>query len=198
PAPEHVRARRHGHHKPERVRLDDSVHPGRRSGRPRECGPADPQHQVRRPVRGVGPRVRATPPGRAHVAELPRSPRHMSPSRQTADRLLFEELVHETRDDLLAYAMRRAASPEDAADVLSETYLIAGHKLEQVPPGDSARLWLFGVAANVLRRGAQRQRSSQALIERLPPAAQDAGENETGGREDRTVRALRAGLAGLP
>jgi RNA polymerase sigma-70 factor (ECF subfamily) len=75
----------------------------------------------------------------------------MSPSRQTADRLLFEELVHETRDDLLAYAMRRAASPEDAADVLSETYLIAWRKLEQVPPGDSARLWLFGVAANVPR-----------------------------------------------
>ena len=123
----------------------------------------------------------------------------MSPSRQTADRLLFEELVHETRDDLLAYAMRRAASPEDAADVLSETYLIAWRKLEQVPPGDSARLWLFGVAANVLRRGAQRQRSSQALIERLASEPQDAGQSESVGREeDRTVRALRAGLASLP
>lgn len=122
----------------------------------------------------------------------------MSPSRQTADRLLFEELVHETRDDLLAYAMRRAASPEDAADVLSETYLIAWRKLEQVPPGDSARLWLFGVAANVLRRGAQRQRSSQALIERLASEPQDDAQTESVGREDRTVRALRAGLASLP
>ncbi len=122
----------------------------------------------------------------------------MSPSRQTVDRLLFEELVHETRDDLLAYAMRRAASPEDAADVLSETYLIAWRKLEQVPPGDSARLWLFGVAANVLRRGAQRHRSSQALIERLAGEPQDSAQTEPAGREDRMVRALRAGLASLP
>jgi RNA polymerase sigma-70 factor, ECF subfamily len=95
--------------------------------------------------------------------------------------------------------MRRAASPEEAADVVSETYLIAWRKLAQVPPGYSARLWLFGVAANVLRRGAQRQRSSQALIERLASEPQNAGQSESVGREeDRTVRALRAGLASLP
>ncbi|MGO9898120.1 MAG: hypothetical protein ACLP0J_00140 [Solirubrobacteraceae bacterium] len=33
-------------HPPERVRLDDSVHPGRRRRRPRECRTADPQHLV--------------------------------------------------------------------------------------------------------------------------------------------------------
>ena len=97
-----------------------------------------------------------------------------------------------------AYAMRRAASPEDAADVLSETFLIAWRKLEQVPPGDSARLWLFGVAANVLRRGAQRRRSSRALIERLASEQQDSVQTGPVGREDRMVRALRAGLASLP
>ena len=43
--------------------------------------------------------------------------------------------------------MRRAANAEDAADVLSETYLIAWRKLEKIPPGDSARLWLFGSPA---------------------------------------------------
>jgi RNA polymerase sigma factor (sigma-70 family) len=122
----------------------------------------------------------------------------MSPSRAASDRRLFEELVRRTRDDLLAYAMRRAASAEDAADVLSETYLIAWRKLKQVPPGDNARLWLFGIAANVLRRGAQRQRSCQALIERLASEPQDDAQTTSVAREDRTVRALRAGLAGLP
>jgi hypothetical protein len=93
--------------------------------------------------------------------------------------------------------MRRAASPEDAADVLSETYLIAWRKLKKIPPGDSARLWLFGVAANVLRGGFKRHRSSEALVEQLASEPQDTVQIEPAGREDQTTRALRAGLASL-
>lgn len=122
----------------------------------------------------------------------------MNRPRALAERLQFERLVRETRDDLLAFALRRSASAEDAADVLSETYLIAWRKLEKVPPGENARLWLFGVAANVLRRGAQRHRSSEALIERLASEPQDTGQIASVGRDDRTIRALRAGLASLP
>jgi RNA polymerase sigma-70 factor, ECF subfamily len=121
----------------------------------------------------------------------------MTLPRQTADRRLFERLVRETRDDLLAYALRRAANAEDAADVLSETYLIAWRKLDKVPDGDNARLWLFGVAANVLRRGVQRQRSSEALIERLTREPPDTVQLESLGHEDRTFHALRASLASL-
>jgi DNA-directed RNA polymerase specialized sigma24 family protein len=50
----------------------------------------------------------------------------MNSSREATERLIFEQLVRETRDDLLAYAIRRTADAEDAADVLSETYLILG------------------------------------------------------------------------
>jgi RNA polymerase sigma-70 factor (ECF subfamily) len=121
----------------------------------------------------------------------------MSASGEATDRLLFEQLVKDTREDLLAYAMRRAANREDAADVLSETYLIAWRKLEKIPPGESARLWLFGVAANVLRRGAKRHRSSEALIYRLASEPQATVEIESAGPEDQTARALRAGLASL-
>lgn len=122
----------------------------------------------------------------------------MTLSRDAADRRLFERLVRGTRDDLLAYALRRAANAEDAADVLSETYLIAWRKLDKVPKGDNARLWLFGVAANVLRRGVQRQRSSEALIERLTREPPDAAPSQSVVREDRTIQALRASLASLP
>jgi RNA polymerase sigma-70 factor, ECF subfamily len=111
---------------------------------------------------------------------------------------MFEQLVRETRSDLLAYALRRAANREDAADVLAETYLIAWRKLENVPPGDNARLWLFGVAANVLRRGAQRHRSSETLIQRLAREPPDNVQIESDGPEDRTISSLRAGLATLP
>jgi DNA-directed RNA polymerase specialized sigma24 family protein len=70
-------------------------------------------------------------------------------STQTAaDR--FEELYRTTRQDILAYLTRRAGDREQAADLLSETYLIAWRKLPQVPVGHEGRLWLFGVARNLL------------------------------------------------
>ncbi|MBN6053151.1 sigma-70 family RNA polymerase sigma factor, partial [Nonomuraea sp. RK-328] len=57
--------------------------------------------------------------------------------------------------------MRRCESPEDAADVVSETFAIAWRRADALPPGEEARLWLYGVARNVLanhRRGAARWR----------------------------------------
>lgn len=79
----------------------------------------------------------------------------------------FERLVADTSPDLLAYALRRAKSPEDSADVVAETLLIAWRKLDSIPPGENARLWLFGVARNVLRRGVRRERMEGAAVERL-------------------------------
>ena len=79
----------------------------------------------------------------------------------------FERLFHDTRGDLLAYAVRRSRSPEDAADVLAETYMIAWRKLDAIPQGEEARLWLFGVARNVLLRGAGRVRSLDRVVARL-------------------------------
>jgi RNA polymerase sigma-70 factor (ECF subfamily) len=79
----------------------------------------------------------------------------------------FEQLFRDTRTDLLAYVLRRSRNAEDAADVLAETYLTAWQKLEKIPQDDRARLWLFGVARNLLLRGASRNRSGNALVERL-------------------------------
>jgi DNA-directed RNA polymerase specialized sigma24 family protein len=53
----------------------------------------------------------------------------------------FSRLFQETRDEILAYLVRRARSMEDAADALSETYAAAWRKLDTLPPGDGARLW---------------------------------------------------------
>lgn len=51
---------------------------------------------------------------------------------------------------ILGYALRRVAAPEDAADVVAETFLIAWRRCADVPPGGEARLWLYGVARRVL------------------------------------------------
>jgi DNA-directed RNA polymerase specialized sigma24 family protein len=46
--------------------------------------------------------------------------------------------------------------------VIAETFLTAWRRLDDVPAGDEARLWLYGVARRMLanqRRGARRRSS---------------------------------------
>jgi RNA polymerase sigma-70 factor (ECF subfamily) len=117
-------------------------------------------------------------------------------SRPSEDpRVTFEELFRDTRTDLLAYIARRSKTPEDAADVLAEAYLITWQKLERVPKDDRARLWLFGVARNLLMKGASRQRSGNALVERL---ANELHSTAPSPAEDERRDALRTVLAALP
>jgi hypothetical protein len=62
----------------------------------------------------------------------------------------FARLFTDAERDILAYALRRVARPEDAADIVAETFLVAWRRLEDVPAGDGARLWLYGVARRQL------------------------------------------------
>ncbi|MFI6799968.1 RNA polymerase sigma factor [Streptosporangium canum] len=73
----------------------------------------------------------------------------------------FEAVYRETYDQIAAYAARRCDSPQDAADVVAETFTVAWRRVGELPPGQEARLWLYGVARKVLadhRRSAVRQR----------------------------------------
>lgn len=79
----------------------------------------------------------------------------------------FERIVAEARLPLLAYARRRVQDPADAADVVAETYLVAWRRLDDVPDGDSARSWLFGVARRVLANHHRGERRRLALADRL-------------------------------
>ena len=91
-----------------------------------------------------------------------------------ADAEKFAALYTETNADVLAFLLRRCATREDAADCLAETYLVAWEKRNRVPAGVEARLWLFGVARNVMRRGHERHRrlavAAQSLAEELQSA----------------------------
>ncbi|MEH1164502.1 sigma-70 family RNA polymerase sigma factor [Micromonospora sp. CPCC 205539] len=97
---------------------------------------------------------------------------------------------------LLAYAMRRVEQPEDAADVVAETFLVAWRRSREMPPEAEARLWLHGVARRVLanhhRGGARRGRLGDRLRQRLRVAAAvDPGSEVP---ERLTVRAALAQL----
>jgi RNA polymerase sigma-70 factor (ECF subfamily) len=67
--------------------------------------------------------------------------------------------------DVLGYALRRC-SADDAADVVSETFLVAWRRLDDLPEEPAVRPWLLGIARRVLanqRRGIRRR---AALVER--------------------------------
>jgi DNA-directed RNA polymerase specialized sigma24 family protein len=86
-----------------------------------------------------------------------------STRRPAADRERFEEIYASTRLPLLGYLVRRSESVEDAADLLAEVYLVAWRRITDVPPGDEARLWLFGVARRVLANHHRRGRNETEL-----------------------------------
>jgi RNA polymerase sigma factor (sigma-70 family) len=108
----------------------------------------------------------------------------------------FEDLFSRTRIDLLRYLTRRARSPEEAADLLAETYLVAWRRLETIPAGEEARLWLFGVARNLLKKGASRSRTAELLAGRLAGELRAAQQSREATGEDRT-HLVRAALARL-
>lgn len=94
---------------------------------------------------------------------LPRAAPPPDDPRQRRFRILFDA---ESRA-VLGYALRRTERAEDAADVVADTFLVAWRRIDELPSGDEARLWLYGVARRVLanqRRGASRR---QQLGERL-------------------------------
>jgi RNA polymerase sigma-70 factor (ECF subfamily) len=73
----------------------------------------------------------------------------------------FEAIFNATYEAICGYALRRCSSPHDAADVVAETFAIAWRRVDEMPTGDAARLWLYGVARRVLanyRRGEQQRR----------------------------------------
>ncbi|MFC0861947.1 RNA polymerase sigma factor [Sphaerimonospora cavernae] len=79
----------------------------------------------------------------------------------------FEAIYDAYYPAIHQYAARRTGSPDDTADVIAETFLTAWRRVDDVPEGEKALLWLYGVARRVLanqRRGAVRR---AALAERL-------------------------------
>jgi RNA polymerase sigma-70 factor (ECF subfamily) len=79
----------------------------------------------------------------------------------------FSNLYRHQARELLGYALRRTADPDDAADVVAETFLIAWRRLGDVPSGDEARLWLYGTARRVLANRDRGARRRDRLTERL-------------------------------
>jgi RNA polymerase sigma factor (sigma-70 family) len=79
----------------------------------------------------------------------------------------FDALYAANHAPIFGYAVRRTASPDDAADILAETFLTAWRRLDDVPAGEEARMWLYGVARRVLANYHRGERRRSALADRL-------------------------------
>jgi RNA polymerase sigma-70 factor (ECF subfamily) len=85
----------------------------------------------------------------------------------TGDTARFEWLYAMHYEDILAYALRRTASRDDALDVVAETFVTAWRRRGQLADVSGARLWLYGIARRVLAnhlRGARRYERLEALL----------------------------------
>lgn len=104
----------------------------------------------------------------------------------------FGKLYREQARAILAYALRRVENPEDASDVVAETFLVAWRRLDEVPIGRMERLWLYAVArrvtANFRRAEGRRTRLAQRLSETLP--TEPAMHPDPGGKATEVLRAM--------
>ncbi len=79
----------------------------------------------------------------------------------------FDEVVQANGADLHGYLARRVG-PDDAADALGEVFATAWRRRSKLPDDAlEARMWLFGVAANVVRNAQRGERRRRSLLDRM-------------------------------
>ena len=80
----------------------------------------------------------------------------------------FDEAVSTNRDALLAYFQRRLSNPADAAEAFGELLLTAWRARRRMPKGEAeTRMWLYGIARNVLRNAKRTLARRSAAVQNL-------------------------------
>jgi RNA polymerase sigma factor (sigma-70 family) len=79
----------------------------------------------------------------------------------------FDALFASYRSDMVAYCGWRADSVSDAQDAVAEVFLTAWRRLDELPDGDAARVWLYATARRVIANQRRSSRRRAALYERL-------------------------------
>jgi RNA polymerase sigma factor (sigma-70 family) len=83
----------------------------------------------------------------------------------------FDDLFATYSADVVSYCSWRAGSASDAQDAVAEVFLTAWRRLDQLPAGDAARVWLYATARKVLANQRRSSRRRVALHERLAAEA---------------------------
>lgn len=89
-------------------------------------------------------------------------------SRQAGTHERIRELHDRLAPDLLTYLARRVDPTEDAADLLSETFLVAWRRSDRIPnDAEQSRMWMFVTARSVLANHHRGHRRRSALADTL-------------------------------
>jgi RNA polymerase sigma factor (sigma-70 family) len=102
----------------------------------------------------------------------------------------FDALFAAYSPDIVAYCRWRADPACDAQDAVAEVFLTAWRRLDELPEGDAARVWLYATARRVLANQRRSTRRRAALAERLAHAA-PVQASSSDPEQDRVREALR-------
>ena len=87
----------------------------------------------------------------------------------------FRRLYSRMYPDILGYLARRMGEQE-AVDAAGDVFVVAWGRIDDVPEGDAARPWLFGVARNVLRNRRRAARRYWRFLQRYRSLRLDQSE----------------------
>jgi len=116
-----------------------------------------------------------------------------SPGSGARDR--FELLYAQLYAPISGYVVRRVGNPEDAAEVIAETFATLWRRLDSCPAGEEVRPWLFGVARRVLANQRRGDRRRSALAERLTAEFDASAAFPRRVRSDGRIARVFAGLS---
>ena len=109
----------------------------------------------------------------------------------------FDALFASYGADIVAYCGWRARSPSDGQDAAAEVFLTAWRRLDDVPAGDAARVWLYATARRTLANQRRSSRRRAALEQRLaleaPTTAPEPSANEHAALVHEALRRLGPG-----
>ncbi len=98
--------------------------------------------------------------------------------------------------DLYGYCLSLLREPDDAADAVQDTFVIAASKLSGLREPDRLRAWLFAVARNeALHR--LRSRRTAASLQDAPELADESADVSRPAERAETIALVRAAAAGL-
>jgi RNA polymerase sigma-70 factor (ECF subfamily) len=78
---------------------------------------------------------------------------------------------------IVAFALRRARTPDEGYDIVSETFMTAWRRFDDAPPEEAWMAWLYGIARRTLSnhyRADDRRRRLQERLENQPARGVEA------------------------
>jgi RNA polymerase sigma-70 factor, ECF subfamily len=90
----------------------------------------------------------------------------------------FNALFASYGSDITAYCGWRVGSANDAQDAAAEVFLTAWRRLDELPAGDAARVWLYATARKVMANQRRSSRRRVALHGRLAAEAAAAPQQQ--------------------